>query len=243
MRFINVDSLSDWFEMKNFLDMSATNFISLSDYCTANDNFPNLRKLRNDLKKESQTVFILPLSEYLRVNPEQAAQETYLFLNLFKGETYSFIIYFLMYILKSFFLSMKITDRRQNECVLLATPNTADNYSITIIQKTFQFQFGGDQVDNFKSYLQYWENTPNAALTLYTENAIYLQDKKFFDDVKVIANAFDLLKYHYDLSSEFKRSFGREEDWQKLAELIAATGNFERAVCKKFKIDGFRLST
>ncbi|MBR3051102.1 MAG: hypothetical protein IKG61_06600 [Selenomonadaceae bacterium] len=81
VRFINVDSLSNWFEMKNFLDMLATNFISLSDYCTGDDNFPNLRKLRNDLQKENRTICILPLSEFLRINPDQAAQETNLFLS------------------------------------------------------------------------------------------------------------------------------------------------------------------
>ena len=173
------------------------------------------------------------------MNLDQAELEIKRFLNLYKGETYSFRIYFLMYRLKSFFLSMKITDLRQNECVLLSATDTTDNYSLTIIQKSIQFKFGGEKIDNFKSYLQYWENAPNIALTLYTENAVHLQDKKFFDDVKVIANAFDLLRHHYALSAELKRNFGHEEDWQRLAELVATIGNFEGAVCKELSIDGF----
>ena len=197
VRFINVDSLSDWFKMKNFLGTLATNFIFLSDYCIGDDTFPNLRKLRNALQRETQNICVLPLSEFLRVNPDQAEPEIKRFLNLYKGETYSFRIYFLMYRLKSFFLSLKITDPRQNECVLLYTTDTADDYSLTIIQKSMQFKTGGEQVDNFKNYLHYWEKFPNAALTLYTEDAVHLQDKKFFDDVKVIANAFDLLRHHY----------------------------------------------
>ena len=239
IRFINVDSLGDWFEMKKFFCALTTNSIFLSEYCIGVDNFPNLRKLRNNLKKYTQNVFVLPLSEYLRVNPDQAEPEIKRFLNLYEGETYSFRIYFLMYRLKSFFLSLKIADLRQNECILLSESDTADDYSLTIIQKSIKFNFGGEQIDNFKSYLQYWENLPNAALTLYTENAVYLQEKKFFDDVKVIANAFDFLRYHYDLSAELKRNFGREEDWQHLAELIATTGNFERAFCKALVIDAF----
>ncbi len=118
VRFINVDSLDDWFEMKNFLSTLTTDFIFLSDYCTGDDTFPNLRKLRNNLQQNTQTVCVFPLSEYLRVNPDQAEPEIKLFLNLYKGETYSFRIYFLMYRLKSFFLSLKITDPRQKECVL-----------------------------------------------------------------------------------------------------------------------------
>ena len=228
VRFINVDSLSNWFEMKNFLDMLATNFISLSDYCTGDDNFPNLRKLRNDLQKENRTICILPLSEFLRINPDQAAQETNLFLSLYKGEVYSFRIYFLMYRLKSFFLSLRITDPRRENCVLLSSAEVTDNYSLTIIQKSMRLKTTSERVDGFKKYLRYWEKSPAASLTLYTENAIYLQDKKFFDDVKVIANAFDLLRHHYDLPAEFKRDFGREENWQRLAELVATAGSFER---------------
>ena len=242
VRFINVDSLSDWFEMKNLLSTLTMDFIFLSDYCIGDDTFPNLRKLRNDLQKETRNICVLPLSEYLRVNPEQAEPEIKRFLNLYKGETYLFRIYFLMYRLKSFFLSLKIVDPRQRECVLLSSTDTADDYSLTIIQKSMQFKTGGEQVDDFKRYLQYWEKTPNAALTLYTENAVHLQDKKFFDDVKIIANAFDLLRHHYALPSEFKRTFGRDEDWQHLAELIATTGNFEQAFCKALAVDGFGTS-
>lgn len=242
VRFINVDSLSDWFEMKNLLSTLTMDFIFLSDYCIGDDTFPNLRKLRNDLQKETRNICVLPLSEYLRVNPEQAEPEIKRFLNLYKGETYLFRIYFLMYRLKSFFLSLKIVDPRQRECVLLSSTDTADDYSLTIIQKSMQFKTSGEHVDNFKRYLQYWEKTPNAALTLYTENAVHLQDKKFFDDVKIIANAFDLLRHHYALPSEFKRTFGRDEDWQHLAELIATTGNFEQAFCKALAVDGFGTS-
>ena len=47
VRFINVDSLSEWFEMKNLLSMLTTDFIFLSS-CRAGDDTLNLRKLRND---------------------------------------------------------------------------------------------------------------------------------------------------------------------------------------------------
>lgn len=93
-----------------------------------------------------------------------------------------------------------------------------------------------ESIYGFKNYLRYWEKSPNASLTLYTGNAIHLQDKKFFDDVKVIANAFDLLQHHYDLPAEFKRDFGREENWQSLAELVATTGSFERT----FRLSAFK---
>ncbi len=242
VRFINVDSLSDWFEMKNFLSTLTTDFIFLSNCCAGNDTFPNLRRLRDDLRRETRNVCILPLSEFLRVNPDRALQEINFFLNLHKSEVYSFRTYFLMYRLKSFFLSLKITDPRKKDCLLLSNSEAVDDYSLTIIQKSMPLKTSGERVDGFKQYLQYWEKSPNASLTLYTENAVHLQDKKFFDDVKVIANAFDLLRHHYNLPAELKKNFGCAENWQRLAELVATTGNFDRAFCKEFKVDTFSTS-
>ena len=242
VRFINVDSQSDWLEMKNFLATLTTNFIYLSDYC-AEDTFPNLRKLRGILKNENKNICILPLSEFLRLNPEQAENLLKSFLNLYENEIYNFRIYFLMYRLKSFFLSLKITDPRQKECILLANSTTIDNYSLTIIQKSMPLKMDGKHVDGFKQYLNYWEKSPNeTALTLYTENAEHLQDKKFFDDVKVIATAFDLLRYHYKLPAALKKHFGTSDYWKKLAELVAVAGNFESAFCQKFKCAEFGFS-
>ena len=207
VRFINVDSLSDWFEMKNFLGTLTTNFIFLSEYCAADDTFPNLRKLRNDLQKENRSVCVLPLSEILRVSPDRAAQEINFFRSVRKGEASSSRIYFLMYRLRSFFLSLKIADPREKNCVLLSPADESDDYSLTIIQKFMRLKISGKRVDGFKQYLKYWETSPNAALNLYTENAVHLQDKKFFDDVKVIANAFDLLRHHYALPAALKKNF------------------------------------
>ncbi|MCR5833602.1 MAG: BREX-4 system phosphatase PglZ [Selenomonadaceae bacterium] len=242
VRFINVDSLHDWIQIKNFSDTLATNFIFLSDYCAEEDTFPNLRKLRSDLQKESRNICVLPLSEFLRLNPDLVAREINLLLNLRKDEVCSFRFYFPMYRMKNFFGSLKISDSRQKNCVLLLSSKETDDYSLTVIQKSMRFKISGECVDGFKQYLSYWENYPNTSLTLYTENAVYLQDKKFFDNVKVIANAFDLLRQNHNLPAEFKRNFGREEDWQKMVELVATVGNFEQVFRGEFKLDGFGIS-
>ena len=238
VRFINTDSLSEWREMKNFLGTLTTDFIFLSDYCAGSDSLPNLRKLRNDLQGITRSVCVLPLSAFLRVNPERAAQEVKLFVDVFKGEIYSFRVYFLMYRLKDFFLSLKGTDPRKRECIILSAAAT-DECSLTIIQKSMQFNTAGERVDGFKQYFQRLEESHAATLTLYTAHAVHFQDKNFFDDVKVIANAFDLLRCRYALPAEFKRNDGREDHWQRLADLVAASGSFERAFCEEFKVDTF----
>lgn len=242
IRFVNVNSLSEWFEMKHFLETLTTDFIFLSDYCVDNDNFPNLRRLRNDLQKETRNICVLPLSELLRITPDKATHEINRILNSYTGAIYSFRIYFLMYRLKNFFLSLKIDDLRQKNCVLLSAADTTDDYSLTIIQKPLRLDIAGECVDGFKKYLQCWEKSPKVSLTFYTENARHLQDKNFFDDVKIIANAFDLLRHRYDLPAELKKGFGAETYWQRLLDLTATTGSVEKAIGKEFGISGFNMS-
>lgn len=242
VRFINVESRAAWLELKKFLSTLTTDLIFLSDYCAGEDTFPNVRKLRNDLRRETRSVCVLPLSEILRLNPERAAEEINFFLSLHTGEPFAFRIYFPMYRLKNFFLSLKISDPRRKNCVLLSADEAAENFSLTIIRKTMPLKILGARADGLKQYLKFWEESPSASLTLYTENAVHLQDKKFFDDVKVIANAFDMLRHQHALPAEFKKNFGREEDWQRLAESVAAAGSFEQAFCREFKVDGFNLS-
>ena len=242
VRFINVESQAAWRELKNFLSTLTTDLIFLSDYCAGEDTFPNVRKLRNNLRRENQSVCILPLSEILRLNPERAAEEINFFLSLHTGEPFAFRIYFPMYRLKNFFLSLKISDPRRKNCVLLSTEEAAEDFSLTIIQKNMPLKISGTRADGLKQYLKFWEESLSASLILYTENAVYLQDKKFFDDVKIIANAFDLLRHQHDLPAEFKKNFGREEDWQRLAESVATAGNFEQAFRREFKVDGFKMS-
>ena len=70
VRFVNVESRAVWLELKKFLSTLTTDLIFLSDYCAGDDTFPNVRKLRNDLRRETRSVCVLPLSEILRLNPE-----------------------------------------------------------------------------------------------------------------------------------------------------------------------------
>lgn len=95
--------------------------------------------------------------------------------------------------------------------MILLETEQADEYSLTIIQKSMNLKLAGERAEGFQKYLQYWEGTPDAPLNLYTDNAIYLQDENFLDDVKVIANVFDLLRHHYNLPVDLKRNFGDNE--------------------------------
>lgn len=239
VRFINVESLDDWFELKRFFSCAET--LSLSEFCTGSDTFPNLRRLRSKLRRETRDVCVLPLAEIFRVNPERAEREIESFMSLHEGELCTTRIYLLMYQLSSVFRSIKVSDQRRRECILMSRGERSE-YSLTVVQKATWHFPGSERVDGFKQYLLNWERVPRDRLTVFTKNAVYLESERFLDDVKVIANTYDLLRQRYELPSELRRSFGCEEEWQRLARLVMAAGNFERAFCCEFKVDGFDMS-
>ena len=143
--------------------------------------------------------------------------------------------------LVAFCRCQKIHDVRKNDCVILLETEEENNYSLTIIQKSLNLKLQGMQADGFKNYLKYWEDKPTESLYFYTNNAIYLQNQKFFDDVKVIADAFSLLRYHYNLPTELEKNFGSREDWERLAVAVANTGSLEKTFCKELQTDSFNL--
>ena len=240
VRFINVDSISMWNEVKEFL--APNKFIYLSEFCSADDTMPNLKRLYTTLKNESHSCCVLPLSEFLRVRPDIAEDEIKKILYSLSPEAQNVKIFFLMYRLKSVFKSLKIYDARKDNTIILLDTEEESNYSLTIIQKSLNLKLAGQAADGFKNYLKYWEDKPNKSLHFYTDNAIYLQDQNFFDDVKVIADAFGLLRYHYNLPTELLKTMGTNEDWGKLAVAVAQTGDIHKGFCNELNTDIFKLS-
>ena len=194
VRIINVDSISMWIEVKNFLATLSTKGIFLSDFCEDEDTMPNVRRLYSALKKETQSVYIVPLSEFLRLYPENAIDELKKILNISSQGTKQFRFYFLMYHMRNLIQSLQIADPRQKDCLICLETASKEEYSLAIVQKLMNLKLKGNSADGLKKYFQYWEGSPRTPLNLYTENSIFLQDKFFFDAVKVIANAFDLSK-------------------------------------------------
>ena len=133
--------------------------------------------------------------------------------------------------------------RRQNAIMYLNTSEESD-YSLTIIQDDIKVSIHGNEIYGFKKYLQYWEQNPDKPLILHTKNAIYFEENNFFDNVMVIANSFDLLRYRYELPIKLEFSLGSIENWNSLAKSVTQEGNFESA-CKavfhtnKYDIDLF----
>ena len=88
-----------------------------------------------------------------------------------------FVSIFLIYRFRSLIQTLNIFDSRKKDNVILLETEQADEYSLTIIQKSMNLKLAENRAEGFQKYLQYWEGTPDAPLNLYTANAICLKDE------------------------------------------------------------------
>ena len=243
IRFINVDSMDMWVETKKVILSLCDKTLFLSDFCESDDTTPNIRRVMSRLKVFDKTTLVAPLSEYLRIKPDVAHSTILRILSTeYKNnDDGKMRIYFLMYRMRDILQTIPNDDpRRQNAILYFATCEESD-YSLTIIQDDLNVSIAGNEIYGFKSYLEYWEQNPDKPLILHTKNAIYFEENNFFDNVKVISNSFDLLKFRYELPSSFKRDFGDKNLWNELAKIVALYGDFESACKQTFNTNRYSI--
>ena len=242
IRFINVETMDMWVKIKSFLTQICSGFIRLSDLCEHEDTMPNINQLKSRIKKASQNILVMPLSEHLRVNNVSAIKTIYDILNLnFENNIEQKLkIYIPIYRMKEVFRNIIVDERHKNSIMFLNTSFDYD-YSLTIIQKSLKVSLKGNEIIGYKKYLVYWEQNPDKPIILHTQNAIYYKDVIFSDDVKVIVNSFDLLKYHFGINESFKEKWGSEENWAKVVSLYKGFQNIEDMFCDTLFSSKFNL--
>lgn len=241
VRFINVDSMAMWVEVKNYLFSLADETMCLSSFCEEDDTTPNINRVHSKLKNISKNQLVSPLSEYLRIIPDQAETVIQKFIkseypNNDKGRLR---IYFLMYRMKSLLKTLPSDDPRTKDCIVFYETNEESDYKLTIIQKELNVQLNGNEINGFKRYLQYWEANPDKPIILHTGNAIHFEKNHFFDNVFVIVSSYDLIKHRFNLPSGICEEFGTHVEWNELAKLIIKEGDFENACCSAFSINKY----
>lgn len=232
IRFINVDSLQMWIEVKKYLVSLSDKSLQLSDFCETEDTTPNLNRLNSALRKNIQTLCVFPLSEYLRVNPERAEAviKELLSMEFQNNDAHMMHIYFPMYRISSVLQNIPNTDLRKKNSFLYLQTGEEQDYQLTIIQNSLNVHVGGNEIIGFKRYLQYWEQNPDKPLVLHTQNAIHFERNRFFDNVKVIVTPFDLCKDQiHDFPTILQEKMGNDEFWYSLAEKASEAESFEEA--------------
>lgn len=244
VRFVSVDSLAMWIEVKKLLLGLADESISLSNYCEGKDTTPNLRRLTSALKKVNHSVLVTPLSEHLRIKPE-VAEETVkkiIKVDYQNNDNGQLRIYFLMYRIKSVLKTISTDDPRTKDCLIYLETNEESDYKLTIVQKALQVNLPGNEIFGYKSYLEYWEANPDKPLILHTDNAIHFEKNHFFDDVRVIVSSYDLIKERYGLPAEITETLGTDNEWNQLAKQIVIDSSFNVACCSILAINKYNFS-
>lgn len=230
VRFINVDSMSAWNDVKKQIISLAEEFLYLSKFCAGEDTTPNINRLRTEIKKATKSQFVTPFSEYLRIIPEKAATiiEQFIRADYRNNDSGKLRIYFLMYRMKGLLRTIPNDDPRARNCIVLYETYEESDYKLTIVQKDLGIRLSGNEIDGFKNYLSYWEANPDNPLILYTDNAIHFEKNHFFDDVRVIVSPYDIIKYKFGINSAIDEELGATEDWNQLVKLIAENRSFEQ---------------
>ena len=243
VRFINVETMAIWIEVKKIVLSLSDRTLFLSEFCESDDTTPNIRRVTSALKTYDKTTCVAPLSEYLRINPE-LAQSTILKIlsaDYKNNENGGMRIYFLMYRMKDILRNIPNDDPRRQDTLLYLNTSDEVDYSLTIVQDDLKVSLHGNEIFGFKKYLQYWEQNPNKPLILHTKNAIYFEGNNFFDNVLVIASSYDLLRYKYNFPSKILASFGEKDQWKKFAQLVSDEGSVDAAFKSAFRTNKFAI--
>ena len=241
VRFVNVETIEMWAKIRRKLSALSSQMISLSDFCVGDDTTPNIRKLHSKLNQNQDSLLVLPLSEYLRLVPQNAVK----IIQEILTKDYSMMsankrrIYFLMYHMEQLFSSINTTDPRKEKSILLLEDGKRDEYSLTVVQNGLDINGKGNHVHGFRQYLRYWEQNPDKPLILHTQNAKYFEESIFFDNVCVIVSSYDMLQKYYQLSDKLKKEYGSNEFWDKLLQAVMQYHDFNQAVCDILNVNTF----
>lgn len=89
----------------------------------------------------------------------QSRPTTYAAHNYQNNDNGKLRIYFLMYRMKSLLRTIPSDDPRAKDCIVLFETDEESDYKLTIIQKDLDVELTGNEIDGFRSYLEYWEAT------------------------------------------------------------------------------------
>jgi len=219
-RFINIESLSLWVKVKNLLAKKCTNQIRLSIFCYGEDLTPKINRLCAKLESINDNTLLLPLSEHLRINNTKCDEilRQIIRINYINDVSSTSVhVYIPMYRMKEHLQLLLANDCRLNDNIIfLETEDKDDDYSLTIISRDIGVDIKGHTVNGYKNYLEYWEDAPAKPIIFYTDNAKYYKKNVFADNVKVLVNAFDIIKYHKLLPYNINESMGEDWHWRDL---------------------------
>lgn len=242
IRFINVESLDLWVRVKNHLIEKCQKCVRFSKYCRENDLMPNIDLLFKDLKNIDRNTILLPLSEYARIEKDTTQYIVSKIMSLeFVNDVQddNIRLYVPVYKMKNILSKFIEADNRLQENIVFLEQAFDNDYSLTIISKDIGIKIKGNNITGIQKYFEYWEDKPNKPIILYTDNAKYYKDSIFVGNVKVLVNAFDIIKHHSLINKNISEEWGQDWQWKKLLIDLKDGENIESIFEKVFKINKY----
>ncbi|MBK5260961.1 MAG: BREX-4 system phosphatase PglZ [Peptostreptococcaceae bacterium] len=232
VRFINVETMKMWAQVKSYLTSKSQVLIKLSDFCENEDIAPNMNQLKKKIRMVKDKTLVVPLSEYLRINRPLATKTLYDILHAnFENNTNGDLrIYIILYRMSEVLSTLQLGPREMN-AVLIISEGCESDYSLMIVQNNLNFSLNGNVIEGFKKYMIYWEENPDKPIVLRTSKAINYTDITFSDNVEVIVSAFDFLK-HLGVTKSLRKEYGTDAQWEMLAAQFRDNKDFDRAICE-----------
>ncbi len=240
-RFINVESLHLWVKVKNYLAQKCQNQIRLSKFCAGEDLNPKINRLCAELEGINNRTVLFPLSEHLRINNTKSDEILSKIMSVeYVNDVFSNCIhvYIPMYRMKDCLQSLLAQNTRLNDNVIfLEAEDKDDDYSLTIISRDIDISIKGHSIVGYRSYLEYWEDNPAKPIILYTDNAKFYKRNVFADNVRVLVNAYDIIKFHKLLPYNLNEEMGEDWQWRDLLVKLKTETNINSLFEVQFNID------
>lgn len=223
-RFINVNSIAFWLELKKMLTQRCFEIKKISSFCFGEDLTPNINRLCAELETIKDNTLLIPLSEHLRINHNEKEETLAKLINInFNEEVFlnKKRLYIPMFRMENCLKKILSIDQRlENHLLFLETETDEEKYSVKIVSQDLESAFFGEnRVFGYKGFLEYWEGTPGNSVIIFTGLGKLLKRNVFPDDVEVFLKSFDVIKQKNLFDFEIKEEFGEEWQWRQFLEL------------------------
>lgn len=249
VRIIFVEQLLQYRAMVQNLTQVCDEVLQLSNFCNANDIFPNFRKLRKSIDAlQGKRILILSMGEYLRLGIKRELQsERAQFPSFWQSQqdaaSKTRVIVPLFACKEIFERIVQSVDERQQDHLWTMEPES-DIHEVFHL-KVYSPKFakvikGTDIVYGFEKWLQAWDShicNKNCAIITSLYNNV--ENISGTLSVRVIDNPFGYVTNVVTDGNKLKRDWGTEEQWASVIPIIENNNNFSKAITKKLNVRTF----
>lgn len=240
-RYILVQGCQAWDDLTPKLALEVDRVISLSDFCTAPDVFPNMEQLKLALKENKDncsSILLTPLAEYIRIDPE--ASDTIGWLAELPSESVN-RIYVPLLAAEGFFHTAIKRVARYHEGLLPDYWVLQGEGSSEVIVAPFCAEEKSKNLEKgIQEYLSSWSQKSIRKAWLVTEMAPWLSVQQAWGEcrVRIYPSSFDYVRRNTRWD-DLRDSWGSPEQWEWLSTQIVQDEKIDQLAARLLKVVGY----